>query len=541
MRVADRWDYIIVGAGSAGCVLAERLSADGRHKILLLEAGGDDSNPLIHMPKGIGKLALNPRHAWHYQVDQRRLPDVPSTESWVRGKGLGGSSSINGMIYVRGQPEDYDEWARRGATGWGWSEMKEAFQAIEDHELGSGEGRGVGGPLHISSGTYRYPLAEAMIRAGEQMGLRRKEDLNTEDQEGIGYYSHNIKNGRRQSASVAFLRPARKRDNVRVITNVRVDRILFDGERATGVEATVSGQPTRFDVSGEVILAAGAVVSPMILQRSGVGPGAVLSAAGVDVLADRAAIGRHMRDHLGISLPHRLRGAAGNNREFRGLGLIKNVLRYYLTHTGPMATGPYEVGAFVRSHADAPRPDLQIFWSAFTFKRVTNANVPVQLSAVDDEPGMTIYGQMVGLTSEGSVEISAADPDAPPVIKPNWLTTPEDVQTGVASVRYMRRILQQGAIAPYVGEELLPGRSYQSDAEIEKALRLFGRCGTHATGSCGMGGPDAALDPELRVRGVDGVRVVDCSSMPALISGNTNGPAMALGWRAAKIIQRGRN
>ena len=539
--MSENWDYIIVGAGSSGCVLADRLSADGRHSVLVLEAGGNDNSPLIHMPKGIGKLALNPKHAWHYQVAQRRMPDVPSTESWVRGKGLGGSSSINGMIYVRGQPEDYELWVQRGAIGWGWDEMQRAFQAIEDHELGSGDGRGVGGPLHISTGKYRYPLAEAMIRAGEQMGLERKEDLNTEDQEGIGYYSHNIKDGRRQSAALVFLHPAARRPNVKVVTGAQVDRIRFDGQRAVGVDAVVNGHPTFFAASGEVILSTGAVVSPLILQRSGVGAAQRLASLGIDVVADRPAVGHHLREHLGISLPHRLRGAPGNNREFQGLRLVGNVLRYYLKHDGPMATGPYEVGAFVRSHPQAPRPDLQLFWSAFTFKRVTNANVPVQLAAVEEEPGMTLYGQLVGLTSEGSVEISSADPAAAPDIKPNWLTTPEDVQTGIASIRYMRRILRQGAIAPYVGEELLPGSAYETDAQIEEALRLYGRCGTHAVGTCAMGAsPDAVLDAQLRVRGVEGLRVVDCSSMPGLISGNTNGPAMALGWHAGEVILRDR-
>ncbi|HUD91086.1 GMC family oxidoreductase [Sphingobium sp.] len=539
--MSESWDYIIVGAGSSGCVLADRLSADGRYSVLMLEAGGTDDSPMIHMPKGIGKVAANPRYAWHYQVDQRRLPDVPSTESWVRGKGLGGSSSINGMIYVRGQPEDYEQWVRRGATGWGWDKMKRAYQAIEDHELGAGDGRGVGGPLHISTGKYRYPLAEAMIRAGEQMGLRRKDDLNGEDQEGIGYYSHNIKDGRRQSAALIFLKPASRRPNVKVVTGAQVDRIRFDGRRAVGVDAVVHGQPTFFAAAGEVILSTGAVVSPLILQRSGVGAAQRLASLGIDIVADSPAVGHRLLEHLGISLPHRLRGAKGNNREFQGLRLVGNVLRYYLKHDGPMATGPYEVGAFVRSHADASRPDLQLFWSAFTFKRVTNANAPVQLAAVEDEPGMTLYGQLVGLTSEGSVEISSADPAAPPIINPNWLTTPEDVKTGIASIRYMRRILQQGAIAPYVGEELLPGRAFETDAEIDKALRLYGRCGTHAVGTCAMGGSnDSVLDADLRVRGVEGLRVVDCSAMPGLISGNTNGPAMALGWRAGEVIQRSR-
>lgn len=539
-RLAPTWDYIIVGAGSAGCVLAERLSVGGRRRVLVLEAGGRAESPLVHMPKGIAKLATNPRFAWHYPVDQRRTPEVPSTESWVRGKGLGGSSSINGMIYVRGQPEDYDEWVRRGATGWGWSEMKQAFRAIEDHELGPGDGRGVGGPVHISGGKYRYPLAETMIRAGEQMGLTRKADLNTENQEGIGYYSHNIKNGRRQSAAETFLKPAMKRANVTVLTDAAVDKVTFRDRHAISVEAVVGGQPTSFALApgGEVILAAGAVVSPLILQRSGIGEGTMLAGHGIPVLIDRPAVGSRMFDHLGISLPHYLQGARGNNHEFRGLGLLKNVVRYYLRRNGPMATGPYEVGAFVRTRPTIPRPDLQLFWSAFTFKRTTDANVPVQLGAVDDRPGMTLYGQLIALTSPGAIRIGGHCLEAAPIIEPNWLRNQADLDTAVAAVRYMRKILQQPAIAPFVGKELLPGAAYTTDDQIIDAVRLFGRSGTHAVASCAMGSDmNSVLDAELRVRGVAGLRVADCSAMPGLVSGNTNAAAMALAWRAAQVIQ----
>ena len=362
-QIMDEFDYIIVGAGAAGCVAADRISRNPSMRVLVLEAGGRDNNPLITMPKEIGKLVFNPRYTWVYKIEQPREEGLEAREVWIRGKLLGGSSSINGMIYMRGQVEDYDEWQERGARGWNWETMKPAFRAIEDHELGDDGVRGVGGPLHVETGKFRYPLAEAMIEAAEQMGLPRIEEFNGASREGVGYFCFNIKNGRRQSAAKVFLRPAEHRPNVEVVTNALVERVLFKGRRAVGVAARVSGALKTYHCRGEVIVSCGTIESPKLLQLSGVGPAGHLRSLGVDVVADSPDVGSRMLEHLCFVMPFRMRGPGSMNRHYHGLGLARSVLRYYLTRSGPMAQAPYELAAFVRSNDRVPRPDFRSTWA----------------------------------------------------------------------------------------------------------------------------------------------------------------------------------
>jgi choline dehydrogenase len=517
------WDYIIVGAGSAGCVLAERLSVDPANKVLLLEAGPVDRSPFVHMPKGMGRLFSDPKHVWFFRTDPQ--DDVPE-EHWIRGKVLGGSSSVNGMVYFRGQPQDYDGWEALGAHGWGWREMGRVFGAMERY------GHGGGGPLRLSRSSTRSELTEAFVTAGQQMGLPLVKDLNGPDQGGVGYVTHTISGGRRMSAAVVFLAPARRRPNLRVMTGAEVERVVFEGRRAVGVVARVGGETQTFRFAGEVVLSAGALLSPKLLQLSGIGDARHLQALGVAVVQDSPGVGAHMLEHRLLMMEYRLARKVSQNAEFRGARLIGNALRYYLTRTGPLAAGGYEVGAFVRTRAGLPTPDAEILMAPYSLAVTIDGGV-----ATGREHGMHLFGYPLRSRSEGSVTIGAADPAARMTIRPGYLTDPYDREVTVGMFRLMREWVRQPAIAPLIAEETSPGATLQSDEDIIDAFRRRGQAGYHACGTCRMGGfNDAVVDARLRVKGVTGLRVVDGSVMPAMVSANTNGPIMATAWRASELI-----
>ncbi len=528
------YDYIIVGAGSSGCVLANRLSADPTVSVLLVEAGPDDTSPLIAMPRGIGKLLApgNP-HVWNYAVSPGG--NAPQ-EVWLKGRAVGGSSSINGMVYVRGAPADYDAWEAAGCTDWGWDRMGRHFVALEDHVLGAKDWRGTGGPLKVSVHPAGDPLCEAFINAAVQAGTPRVDDMNdmpAVTKGGMGYQPTTTHRGKRFSAARAFLKPVRGRPNLDVVPDTDVQRILFDGQRACGILLRNKHGLHEVAARREIILSAGAIQSPKLLQLSGIGPRALLESLGVPVIVDAPGVGANLREHRYLSFTYQMRGNS-LNQKLSGLGLIGSALRYLFGSKGALTHAAHEVGGFIKTLASPDRPDAQIGMGLYSFH--TDAKGAV---ALDPYPGMTVIAYYLRPDSQGQVRISSADPDVPPIIDANHLATDADRTHFVALFRWLRNLAKQSALKDWIVAETGKTVEIETDEDILASAITLGGTTFHICGTCRMGVDDGAvLDPQLRVRGVTGLRVVDTSIMPTIVSGNTNAPAMAIALNAAEMILR---
>jgi choline dehydrogenase-like flavoprotein len=524
-----RFDYIIVGAGSAGCVLANRLTESGRHRVLLLEAGGHDRHIWIHIPLGYGKLFDNAKVNWLYKTEPE--PELNNRQIiQPRGKVLGGSSSINGLLYVRGQHEDYDHWRQLGNTGWGFTDVLPYFRRAEDQARGADDFHGVGGPLAVSDVCEPHPLCEAFIDAAQRAGVPRNDDFNGAAQEGARYFQLTAKNGRRWSTAVGYLRPARRRRNLAIASNALASRVLFSGRGAIGVQYLQHGAVRTAYADAEVIVAGGAFNSPQLLQLSGLGPAKVLRDLGVEVIADMPGVGADLQDHLQIRMQYRctepitMNDVINHWRHRYGAGL-----RYIMSRKGLLTIGAGYAGAFLRTRPELATPDVQIHFLIFSAEAAG--------AVLHAFPGFMASVCQLRPESRGFVRIKSSDPSVPPAIQPRYLSARNDCDTVVAGMKALRRIMNEPAMRRYIAEERAPGSHCASDEDLLAFARDTGTTVYHPTSTCRMGpDPSAVVDERLRVRGFERLRVIDASIMPAVVSGNTNAAAVMIGEKGADMV-----
>ncbi len=528
----ETFDFIVTGAGSAGCVVAARLSESGRHRVLLLEAGPPDSNPWIHIPLGYAKTYVDPRVNWKFETEPQ--PQLGNRRLYLpRGKTLGGSSSINGMVYIRGSHGDYDEWRQRGCEGWDWDSVLPFFKKAENQTRGADAYHGVGGPLHVSDQPGPFELADAVLEACVQAGIPRNPDFNGARQEGCGYYQTTTSNRRRWSAAKAYLSQARQRPNLVIRTGAHAMRVLIENNRAVGVEYhTPTGRQTA-RATGEVIVSGGAYGSPQLLLLSGLGPAQHLQDMGITVVRDMPAVGANLHDHFNSYVSWRCSKPITLNELDRSPWRKAAAgVRYALFRTGPMASNGIHAGVFTRSDPRLERPDIQINifeWS--TLRRDQTGVVPHPF------PGFTMSPVHLRPEGRGTVRLGSPDPLAPPSVLFDYLRTEYDMRAMLFGLQLCRTIAAQPALQPYVVEELAPGPGIVSDEALAQYVRDSGVSNQHPTSSCAMGhGPNTVVDPRLRVHGIDGLRVADASIMPVAVGGNTNAPTIMIGEKAAAMI-----
>lgn len=540
---AEEYDYIIVGAGSAGCVLANRLSASGRHRVLLLEAGGSDRHPWIQVPIGYGRTFNDPRFNWMYEAQ----PDptlAGRTAFWPRGKVLGGSSSINAMVYVRGQPGDFDDWAAAGNPGWGWHEVLPYFKKLEDHPWGASEFHGTGGPVRVSDETGKvHPLCATFIASCERLGIRPTRDFNGPDMEGVGIWQATIDHGVRASTANAYLRPALRRRNLVLRTRAQATRVLLEGSRATGVQFLWRMSQQTAVARREVILSAGSLNSPQLLELSGIGDPQVIGPLGIPVRTALPGVGHGLQDHLAVNYYYRSRVRTLNDELAPLLGKMKAGVRYLLTRGGPLAMSVNQAGAFVRAAVDdraaerLQRPNMHVYFNPASYSTTTLGSRRRLLNP-DPYSGFLMSFNTCRPVSRGTVHIRSADPLATPAIRPNALSSEADIADVYVGSQLLRRIAAAPPLADMIESEVLPGPAVQSAAELLEDFRRRAGSVFHACGTCAMG-PDpgrAVVDARLRVHGITGLRVADASVFPNLTSGNTNAPVMMLGEKGADLI-----